>query len=323
MWVNRDSIPSKDFGWVPAVADLRASWCREFIDELSHWDATRRSDTRFKFDTTSESVVGVVERVGLAAGYGVLISSASDERDESFSDVFTAHIMLDNRIGSQAITKTVERYDGRIYCVKVPTGKLVVKRNRATAVSGNSGDPVKIICGDPDAAHGNPAGYGVLRLLKQAVGTIPNPHGPLPLLNNMGTIYGDGINYDRADQILTRTINEAKLSPYNCVFGIGSWTYQMVTRDTYGWAMKATAYKDPSGTIVPLFKKPVTDNGGKFSHYGIPAVYESSEAGQSYVVKQHATEQDLRNCAFQTVFHDGELLIDPSFTEIRLRVRGA
>jgi len=45
--------------------------------------------------------------------------------------------------------------------------------------------------------------------------------------------------------------------PFNDIFGIGSYTYEYTTRDTYMIAMKATAYKNRFGEIVAMFKKPV------------------------------------------------------------------
>ena len=57
---------------------------------------------------------------------------------------------------------------------------------------------------------------------------------------------------ERAEEIFKRL--EAKgFSAENVVFGIGSYTYQMVTRDTLGFAVKATnIVKD--GVSIPLFK---------------------------------------------------------------------
>jgi nicotinamide phosphoribosyltransferase len=189
-------------------------------------------------------------------------------------------------------------------------GKLVIRPD--------SGDPVKILCGDPDVE--GPAQRGTLQLLAAALGVDANRPG-LPLINKGAAIYGDSITVERANAILSRTIRGLKLSPYNLVFGIGSFTYEYVTRDTYGFAMKATAVRR-NGEIVPIFKCPVTDNGGKFSHKGIPAVYEGDAVeNPGYYVIQGATEGQLENCALEKVFCDGELLIEHSFEQIRRRVR--
>ena len=208
-------------------------------------------------------------------------------------------------------------------------GKIVIRPD--------SGDPVKILCGDPAYAHvhGAPQAAGAIRLLAQALGTSPSwAGGNLPLINNAGVIYGDAISPARAEEILSRTVNELKLSPYNVVFGIGSYSYQYVTRDTHGYAMKATAVRRGNGEIEAIFKKPVTDDGGKFSHKGIPTVYDANYVKDSngntrgyispepdYFVIEGSTEYALDECAFDKVFEDGKLLVDPKFSEIRDRAR--
>lgn len=191
----------------------------------------------------------------------------------------------------------------------------ILARNGKIVVRPDSGDPVKIMCGDPDsygAAH-----HGTLRLLAEALGV--EERGPaLPLIRNAGAIYGDSITPERAEQILYRCTKELKLSPFNCVFGIGSFTYEFCTRDNYGFAMKATAVVR-NGKLVPIFKSPKTDGGEKKSHHGIPTVHR--DASGAYTVKQDSDPSELDHCAFEKVFENGKLLVDPTFDEIRKRVR--
>ena len=139
------------------------------------------------------------------------------------------------------------------------------------------------------------------------------------MIRKAGAIYGDSITPERAEQILYRCVHELKLSPFNCVFGIGSYTYEYVTRDTYGFAMKATAVVR-GGKLVPIFKSPKTDNAkeSKKSHVGIPTVWLEDS---NLIVKQGCQPEELDGCAFEKVFEDGELLVDPTFDAIRARVR--
>jgi nicotinamide phosphoribosyltransferase len=193
----------------------------------------------------------------------------------------------------------------------------ILARDGKIVIRPDSGDPVKILCGDPDKPLDHPAYQGAIRLLAKALGT--HRGDGLPLINKAGVIYGDSITVDRADQILHRVTQELKLSPYNCVFGIGSFTYEYVTRDTYGYAMKATAVRR-GDKLCEIFKKPVTDSGEKISHKGIPAVYSVEDSPEFYVV-QGATLEQLNSCAFEKVYKDGALLIDEDFETIRKRVR--
>lgn len=208
---------------------------------------------------------------------------------------------------------------------------VIYKRKGKVVIRPDSGDPVKIICGDKSEKWGTPAFEGTLRLLSKAMGTSSEYNyregklGPAMIVN-AGAIYGDAINLERADEILTRLYEEQGLSPYNMVFGIGSFTYEYVTRDTYGHAMKATAVRQ-DGKIVDIFKNPVTDNGLKTSLKGIPAVYfgrvGQGEKTGKYYVEDGMKPVDLERCAYRKVFSGGYggLLINEKFDTIRKRVR--
>lgn len=137
----------KDFSWID-ISNLDKTWCVNFMEELSHWDSSIRNDGRFKFSSTNKEVIDVVEYIGVSAGYGVYTSKYIDNRKEIFSDVYEVHVMKNNIVGGRSIVHTIQNYDGNVYCVTVPSGKILVKRNQSILVCGNSGSPVKIICGD-------------------------------------------------------------------------------------------------------------------------------------------------------------------------------
>lgn len=324
-YVTLPNEAQKTLEWVFGKLDhIDANWAKSFIEEISNWDSCVRSNTRIKYDTTVRINAEVVQTIATLAGYRTCLSSYEDTRKNIFSTVYTVNINKINESNGQSVKKEQVQYSGQVYCVQVDSGMLVVRRNNCVSVSGNSGDPVKIVCGDKFSSHPH-ASKGTLRLLSEALGVTERP-GKMAMINNAGCIYGDAITLDRANQILGHMVNEAKLSPYNMVFGIGSFTYEYVTRDNYGLAMKATAIEvvneDGTRTIRAIFKKPVTDDGGKISHKGIVSVHKN-EKGE-LVVKQNSDPSDLDNCEYQLYFADGypqwEAFED--FDEIRRRVRG-
>lgn len=69
-------------------------------------------------------------------------------------------------------------------------------------------------------------------------GNITNK-GYKVLDEHVGLIYGDSITLERAGEILQR-LQRKGFASCNVVFGIGSYTYQYSTRDSFGQAMKAT-----------------------------------------------------------------------------------
>src|SRR5690606_34918879 len=85
--------------------------------------------------------------------------------------------------------------------------------------------------------------------------------------SHIGAIYGDSITLERATQICER-LKQNGFASTNVVLGIGSFTYQYNTRDTFGFAMKAT-YGEVDGEGREIYKDPITDDGTKKSAKGL------------------------------------------------------
>lgn len=258
-----------------------------------------------------------------ATEHSVMCAGSQDGELETFRRLITETYPSEN---VSIVSDTWDLWKVLTEYVPALRGQILDRAGKVV-IRPDSGDPEMIICGDTGCCDQMlPKFYGTLRLLERALGSSERP-GCLPMINKAAAIYGDSITVERADKILRRIVRELRLSPYNMVFGIGSFTYEHVTRDTYGWAMKATAIRQADGQIVPIFKKPVTDDGGKFSHKGLLAVYRDPlrdvrpENMEHYRLVTGATEEQLNNCAYEKVFVDGEILIDPSFDTIRLRAR--
>lgn len=187
-------------------------------------------------------------------------------------------------------------------------GKLVVRPD--------SGDPVKIIVGDPDAVPGTPAYKGAVEILWDLFGGTTTETGHRLLDAHIGVIYGDSINYERAENILYG-LSAKGFASGNVVFGVGSYTYQYVTRDTFGFAMKAT-WIQIDGVGKAIFKDPKTDDGLKRSAKGRLAVLR--ENGKVIVVDEATPDQEAASL-LQPVWRDGRFITWLGFKEIRENAR--
>lgn len=176
----------------------------------------------------------------------------------------------------------------------------------------DSGDPYKIICGDPEAE--GPAKKGSIELLWESFGGHVNEKGYRELDPHIGLIYGDSITYDLARRILTELESQGFASS-NVVFGIGSYTYQMITRDTFGFAMKATA-AIVDGVEHQIFKDPITDDGTKKSARGFLNVSRDLKLTDG-LSREQSLEMDS---AMHTVFIDGKMVNETSLAEVRDRL---
>ena len=205
-------------------------------------------------------------------------------------------------------------------------GKLVIRPD--------SGDPVDILCGDITIAVENggietPASKGVIELLWDVFGGTVNEQGYKVLDPHIGAIYGDSITIDRANEICTRLESKGFAST-NVVLGIGSFTYQYNTRDTFGFAMKATyvEIKHPAESGSPafaiegreIFKDPITDDGTKKSATGLLCVEEHDGKIGLYDKVQWATE---KTGLLQTIYMNGEFHNTTDLATIRQRVQSS
>jgi nicotinamide phosphoribosyltransferase len=187
----------------------------------------------------------------------------------------------------------------------------ILSRNGKVVVRPDSGDPVDIICGNPNGRTTFEQ-KGVVELLWDTFGGHINDKGFKELDPHIGTIYGDSITLGRAQQICERLMKKGFAST-NVVLGIGSFTYQYNTRDTFGFAMKAT-YGEVNGEGRAIFKDPVTDDGTKKSAKGLLKVEHSD--GVYRLIDQVDWDQE-RQGALQTVFQDGKMIREYSLDEIR------
>lgn len=158
---------------------------------------------------------------------------------------------------------------------------------------------------------------GVIESLYDIFEGTETPKGYRLLDPHVGAIYGDSITLERAEQICERLAHDGYASN-NWVAGIGSYTYQYVTRDTFGMAMKATYAEaraaDGSILPIPIFKDPITDDGTKKSARGLLCVYR--EDGVLKMKDQCSWEEEATSL-LQTVFLDGELTKWTTLNDVR------
>ncbi|HSC36825.1 MAG TPA: nicotinate phosphoribosyltransferase, partial [Chitinophagaceae bacterium] len=194
----------------------------------------------------------------------------------------------------------------------------ILARNGKVVIRPDSGDPVKIIIGDKDAAAGSPEYKGAIECMWETFGGTITEKGYKLLDGHIGLIYGDSITTERQQAIL-EGLKQKGFASYNVVLGIGSYTYEYVTRDTFGFAMKAT-YGEVNGEGRDIFKDPKTDDGTKKSAKGLMQVYRDKKTGR-LALKDQSTWQEEAQGELKLVFKDGKLLVDWTLGEIRSRVK--
>lgn len=191
----------------------------------------------------------------------------------------------------------------------------ILARDGKVVIRPDSGDPVKIIVGDKDATPGSPEYKGAIECMWEIFGGTTTDKGYKLLDSHIGLIYGDSITLQRQKAIL-EGLKEKGFASFNVVLGIGSYTYEYVTRDTYGFAMKAT-YGEVNGEGRNIFKDPKTDDGTKKSAKGLLSVHQVD--GQ-LKLKDECSWAEEKEGLLQTVFENGKVVNEQSLTEIRARI---
>lgn len=178
----------------------------------------------------------------------------------------------------------------------------------------DSGNPANIICGDPNSTDPR-AQKGVVEMLWDIFGGETNDQGYKVLHPSIGAIYGDSITLEICEEICER-LKAKGFASTNVVYGIGSYTYQYLTRDTLGFAMKATSVT-VDGVQRAIFKDPVTDDGTKKSAKGRVTVHRDNN-GQVYYCDETLQKRSPQgDDLLEVVFENGKLLRDQSLAEIR------
>jgi len=131
---------------------------------------------------------------------------------------------------------------------------------------------------------------------------------------HIGAIYGDSITLERQRLILQRLMDKGFTS--KVVLGIGSYTYQYVTRDTHGSAVKATSMVKCDRRVA-IFKSP---KGFEFKKSAKGLLYVGrDEDGNIYQEEDVSVEREQEGL-LETIFLDGEMMNTTSLQEIRQRI---
>ena len=194
----------------------------------------------------------------------------------------------------------------------------VLARDGKLVIRPDSGDPVDIICGTNRAlGEGSPQSKGVVELLWDEFGGAINAQGFKVLDPHIGAIYGDSITSERAEQICQR-LHDKGFASTNVVLGIGSFTYQYNTRDTFGFAMKATSVV-VNGERRSIFKDPITDDGVKKSAKGLIRV---DLVDNEYVLSDEVSEEEEGKGELQLIYENGRFHNEVTLQDIKGRING-
>jgi len=126
---------SDTFDWVQPTKRT-SLWLQAFLEEVSCWDSSKRTDDSFTYSNTVQSDAEVVFLCASLCGKSAFIKE--HERGGNRQNHYTVHIHSRSHFTTQNLTIEEVPYNGLVYCALVPTGKLLVRSNGRTLVCGNT-----------------------------------------------------------------------------------------------------------------------------------------------------------------------------------------
>jgi superfamily II DNA or RNA helicase len=120
------------------IAELSLDVCRQIIEEMVCWDGSITKNGLYYYSSTIKANVDFYQAMAVLCNYHTNQTVQVDNRSDTFNDVYRLFISKHiNRIGCRGITKSEIDYNGKVYCVKVPTGNIVVRHNGKVVITGN------------------------------------------------------------------------------------------------------------------------------------------------------------------------------------------
>lgn len=204
--------------------------------------------------------------------------------------------MLAMVLDSYNIYHTTENLIGGVF------RERIIKSGGTVVVRPDSGDPLTVP-------------IQIIEILMKKFGFSINDKGYRTLPSCIRVLQGDGITIESIPLIL-ENLDKAKISLDNIAFGMGGGLLQMVNRDTYKFAMKAS-FAVINNEGVDVYKDPVGDRG-KRSKKGVLGLYKDANSGEFYTKRRpKGWTNEFKENHLITVFENGKLLIDQTFDEIR------
>jgi nicotinamide phosphoribosyltransferase len=182
-------------------------------------------------------------------------------------------------------------------------------RRQTVVIRPDSGDPPEV-CRE------------ICRIIDAKVGCAVNQKGYRVLPPFFRIIQGDAMTDDLAVTRVLEAVTAAGYSADNLAFGMGAGLLQNVTRDTQSFAYKVSAVRERGGEWRGVQKNPRLQSW-KRSQAGRLTLLEDPRTGAYTTVAEPLTPTQVRQDQLQTVFENGDLLVQDDFATIRQRVRSS
>lgn len=119
------------------LTTMNYTYADEFIQELIKWDGYEK-DEYLNYDSCDKDNVDFCQSVCTLGGYISRIRVSSDNRKDTYKDMYRVFIHKGTtNANNNSVNKKAINYSGKIYCVKVPSHMIIIRKNGYAIVTGN------------------------------------------------------------------------------------------------------------------------------------------------------------------------------------------
>lgn len=138
-YLNEYKVFPKTFDeWVD-LTKVSPTWASLFLEELAEWDGSWEHSTSFSYSTVNKKNVDIVQALAVLCGAKSYYTLDLRENEPNKQPIYNMYISLDHQyFGVEKLTPKEVPYEGKVYCVEVPSHRLIVRRKGRTLVCGNS-----------------------------------------------------------------------------------------------------------------------------------------------------------------------------------------
>lgn len=118
--------------------DMSYMYASDFIEELMCWDGHLAYNKYYDYCSIIKENVDFCQSVGILGGFSSRTSIEIDNRKDTHNDVYRLYLtktMTNN--SNEYVKKESFNFNGKIYCVKVPSHMIIIRRNGYEMVTGN------------------------------------------------------------------------------------------------------------------------------------------------------------------------------------------
>lgn len=266
IYIEKANVPkyfTKQFDDVLSLELMSLEQKQTFIEELKFWDGTI-TDSGIKYNSTNRDNVDFIQAAactsGVYTGKIIVEKKANDNRSTAYS--------INIKIGDKSKTtlKTAKqtdiKYSGKVYCVTVSSGMIVVRQQGHVSVSGN--------CDKHALSYheSNPDLYSAGHELKEAKKTIKQLHDLFPDMDIMESNHGS-LHLRKA---LTHGIPQAYIKSYNDILEVGKgwiWHHDLIIELPNGQDCYITHGKNANGLRLSQNMGMNVVQGHHHSEFGI------------------------------------------------------